>query len=85
MGVDAFEITYNKTLKSVTQLYVANLIICIMCIIVLTFFLYKALPAEQQSGLFNEYLGGGIVLLIFIVVCWTLNFFSKAIIASLLY
>lgn len=76
LGTDAFELTYNKNLKSVTQLYVANLVMCILCIIVLTFFLYKALPDDQHSGLFNEYLGGIIILFLFIIVCWTLSFFQ---------
>lgn len=76
MGTDAFEANYNKQLKHVTQVYVANLLICILCIIVLTFFLYKALPPEQQSGLFNEYAGGVILLAVFVITCWTLNFFQ---------
>lgn len=76
LGSDDFERKYGKKLKDATTLYVINLVVCVLCVLVLAFFLYKALPVSAQAGLFNQYLGGSIVLFVFITTILTLGFFN---------
>jgi magnesium-transporting ATPase (P-type) len=77
IGTDAFTAKYGKTLKDVATIYVMNLVVCVLCIIVLTFFLYKSLPVKLQSALFNQYVGASIVLVVFIITSATLAFFNS--------
>lgn len=77
IGDIAFYEKYKKNLHDITRLYVVNMVVLILSVLIVSFFLYKTLPPEQQAGLFNEYLGGFIVLFIFIVSCWTLSVFSS--------
>jgi len=76
-GDAAFEAKYGKKINAFTQVYVINMIVMILSLIVLVFFLHKAIPVSRQALFFNEYLGALIVLYMFIVSAWTLSVFNS--------
>uniref|UniRef100_A0A6C0IDE9 Uncharacterized protein n=1 Tax=viral metagenome TaxID=1070528 RepID=A0A6C0IDE9_9ZZZZ len=76
IGDTAFEEKYGKKVADINKVYVINLIVLILSLIVVVFFLQKSLPAGHQALLFNEYLGGAILLFIFVVAAWTLSVFN---------
>jgi hypothetical protein len=78
LGSDqAFKDKYGKTLKDVTKVYVINMVVMVLSLIVLVFFLHKALPVSMQAGLFNDTAGGIILLYVFVVSAWTLAMFNQ--------
>lgn len=76
-GDVAFEAKYGKKITDITKVYVINMIVMILSLIVLVFFLHKAIPVTHQALLFNEYLGAAIILFIFVVSAWTLAVFNS--------
>jgi predicted ABC-type exoprotein transport system permease subunit len=76
-GDVAFQAKYGKKITDITKVYVINMIVMILSLIVLVFFLHKAIPVSRQSQLFNEYLGAFIVLFVFVVSAWTLAMFNS--------
>jgi len=76
-GDAAFEEKYGKSITDITKVYVINMVVMILSLIVLVFFLHKAIPVGNQVLLFNEYLGMFIVLFIFVVSAWTLAVFNS--------
>lgn len=75
-GDAAFEEKYGKKVTDITKVYVINMIVMIVSLIVIVFFLHKAIPVNRQALFFNEYLGAFIVLFIFVVSAWTLAVFN---------
>jgi len=73
IGDAAFQEKYGKKVSDINKVYVINMIVMILSLIVVVFFLHKALPVGHQALLFNEYLGGVILLFIFVVAAWTLS------------
>lgn len=77
IGEFLFEAKYGKTLKDITRAYVLNMVVLLLSLIIIVFFLHKALPLSWQVGVFNEYFGMTIVFFIFIVSCWNTALFNS--------
>lgn len=71
----SFENEMGHSLKQYTQAYVINIILCFISLLVIAFFIYKSIPENIQTGVFNQTAGILVLLFIIMITSWNIHVF----------
>ena len=70
-----FENETGHSLKQYTQAYTINIILCFISLLVIAFFIYKSIPQNIQTGVFNKIVGIIVLLFVVIITSWNIHIF----------